>query len=216
MRIALFGGTFDPPHRGHMAIAQAALDAFQLDRVLFAPTGRQPLKLNNHSTPFPDRMAMVTAACEEANRNTTSASPRLFVTDIDSPRPDRTPNYTIDTLTTLHALYPQDELFNLVGADSFLTLPRWRSPIRLIELAQWIVVARPGYTLSDLQLTPLSLTPVQRDRIHLLTDIHEDVSATSLRKRLRHDDPCADLLSPAVIACIAERGLYKLPPQPTL
>ena len=209
MRIALFGGTFDPPHRGHMAIAQAALSAFQLDRVLFAPTGRQPLKLNNHSTPFPDRMAMVTAACDEANSIAPSAAPRLFVTGIDGPHPDHTPNYTVDTLQALRTLHPHDELFNLVGADSFLTLPRWRSPIRLIELAQWIVVARPGYTLSDLPLAPLDLTPAQRGRIHLLTDIHEDVSATTLRERLRHGDPCADLLSPAVIACITARGLYR-------
>jgi nicotinate-nucleotide adenylyltransferase len=201
MLVALFGGTFDPPHRGHLAIATAAADAFALDRVLFAPTGLQPLKLDAAPTPFATRLGLVSAACQE--------DPRFAVTSIDAPRSDGSPNYTVDTLAALKSRYPNDHLFNLVGADSFLSLPRWRSPARLLELAEWIVVTRPGYPLTEAELAPLALTPPQRARVHILTGIAEDVSATTLRDRLRLGDPCADLLPPPVAAYIAEHHLYR-------
>jgi nicotinate-nucleotide adenylyltransferase len=213
-RIALFGGTFDPPHRGHMAIARAAADALQLDQVLFAPTGRQPLKLKSNPTPFADRLALVAAACADANADSESnaepgASVRFTSTDLDAPRPNNLPNYTVDTLAALRALHPNDTLFSLAGADSFLTLYHWREPQRLLALAEWIVVTRPGYPLTDESLAPLRLTPAQRARVHLLTGIAEEVSATGLRERLRHGDPCADLLSPSVARYIAEHRLYR-------
>jgi len=215
-RRAIFGGTFDPPHRGHMAIARAAADAFQLDQVLFAPTGRQPLKLKANPSSFPDRMAMVAAACADACRSDQSETRgprpgenRFAVTDLDAPRPGDLPNYTVDTLTALRALYPGDALFSIAGADSFLTLHHWREPQRLLELADWIVVTRPGYPLTDERLAPLHLTPAQRERVHLLTGVHEDVSATRLRDRLRQGDPCTDLLSPAVADYIAQHHLYR-------
>jgi nicotinate-nucleotide adenylyltransferase len=200
MRVALFGGTFDPPHRGHVAIAKAAADTFALDRVLFAPTGLQPLK-HDPATAFATRMELVAAAC--------LSDPRFVPSDIDSPRPDGTPNYTVDTLTTLASIHPNDALFNLVGADSFLTLRHWRDPDRLLELAEWIVVSRPGYPLTDSDLAPLGLSRVQRDRMHLLGGVEEDVSATRLRERLRSNDPCLDLLPASVAACIAVRRLYR-------
>jgi nicotinate-nucleotide adenylyltransferase len=220
-RRAIFGGTFDPPHRGHMAIARAAADAFHLDQVLFAPTGRQPLKLQSKPSRFADRLAMVAAACADANRadqagqakarSPQRAESRFAVTDLDGPRPSGLPNYTVDTLTALRALYPTDRLFSLAGADSFLNLHHWREPQRLLELTDWIVVSRPGYPLTPLteeRLAPLHLTPAQRARVHLLTSVEEDVSATRLRERLRHGDPCADLLSPSVAAYIQEHALY--------
>jgi nicotinate-nucleotide adenylyltransferase len=212
-RIALFGGTFDPPHRGHMAIARAAADALQLDQVLFAPTGRQPLKLKSDPTSFADRLAMVAAACADANSDAASTpsnrSVRFTPTDLDAPRPNDLPNYTVDTLAALRALHPLDTLFSLAGADSFLTLYHWREPQRLLDLAEWIVVTRPGYPLTDESLAPLHLTPDQRVRVHVLTGIAEDVSATALRDRLRHGDPCVDLLSPSVARYIAEHHLYR-------
>jgi len=200
MRIALFGGTFDPPHSGHIAVARAAADAFALDEVLFAPTGLQPFKLDAPPTPFADRLGLVAAACR--------ADRRFAVSNIDAPRADHAPNYTVDTLAALHALMRGYTLFNLVGADAFLSLHHWRDPARLLELAEWIVVTRPGYELTEAQLAPLSLTPAQRDRVHLLTGIAEDVSATALRERLRNGDRCADLLPDAVASYIRKHGLY--------
>jgi len=205
MRIALFGGTFDPPHRGHVAIARAAADTFALDRVLFAPTGLQPLKLATESTPFATRLALVAAACQPGYPD---SDPRFAVSEIDAPRADHSPNYTADTLAALAAQHPDDTLFNLVGADAFLTLRHWRSPDLLLSLADWIVVTRPGYPLTESDLAPLALTPAQRDRVHILAGVDEDVSATTLRERLRHGDPCLDLLPEPVAAYIAEHRIY--------
>jgi nicotinate-nucleotide adenylyltransferase len=199
MRVALFGGSFDPPHHGHIAIATAAADVFDLDSVLFAPVGRQPLKAGGAPTPFADRLAMVELAC--------SLDPRFAVSELDAPRPDGAPNYTVDTLETLHETMPDARLFNLVGADSFLDLPRWQGPERLLELAEWIVVSRPGFPLAD--LTPLGLTPHQRGRVHLLQTVHEDVAATGLRERLAAGDPCTDVLAPAVLDYILTHHLYR-------
>ena len=132
---------------------------------------------------------------------------RFVVSDLDAPHPDDTPNYTVETLATLHEALPDDRIFNLVGADSFLDLPRWREPDRLLELAEWIVVSRPGFPLAD--LSPLGLTPYQRGRVHLLQTVHEDVAATNLRERLEVGDPCSDVLSPPVSAYIQAHHLYR-------
>jgi len=199
MRVALFGGTFDPPHRGHLGIATAAADALSLDRVLFAPAGRQPLKAKATATSFADRLAMVDLACK--------ADPRFEASEIDAPRGDGAPNYTVQALASLREAMPDAALFNLVGADSFLELPRWHQPERLLELAEWIVVSRPGSPLGD--LTSLGLTPRQRARVHLLETVSEDVAATDLRERLHRGDPCSDLLPPAVAEYIIMHQLYK-------
>jgi nicotinate-nucleotide adenylyltransferase len=201
MRVALFGGSFDPPHRGHLAIATAAADAFDLDEVLFAPAGRQPLKPESAPAPFADRVAMLSLAC--------IPDPRFGVSSLDAPHPDGTPNYTIETLTALHQLLPGDTILVLVGADSFLDLPRWRDPRHLLELAEWIVVSRPGFSLDD--LSALNLTPDQQTRVHLLETVHEDVAATNLRHRLETGDPCTDLLPGCVSDYIATHHLYRQP-----
>jgi nicotinate-nucleotide adenylyltransferase len=200
-RIALFGGTFDPPHRGHLGIATAAADAFALDSVLFAPVGLQPLKVGLTATPFADRLAMVELAC--------AADPRFVASTIDAPQPGGHPNYTVDTLATLCDRNPQATLYSLAGADSFLSLRQWREPERLLELAEWIVVSRPGFPLND--LASLRLTPQQRSRIHLVETVHEEVSATQLRERLLKGEPCDDLLPPAVAEYIRLHGLYTQP-----
>jgi nicotinate-nucleotide adenylyltransferase len=202
MRVALFGGTFDPIHHGHLAVAAAAADAFALDQVLFAPAGRQPLKPEHPSATFSDRLAMTTLSC--------ASDPHFASSTLDAPHPDGTPNYTVDTLTTLQHQFPAATLFVIVGADSFLTLRRWRQPDRLLELAQWIVVSRPGYLLeTPSALASLTLTPTQQSRIHLLLTLHEDVSSTLLRDRLHNGDPCTDLLPPAVSAYIQNHHLYR-------
>jgi nicotinate-nucleotide adenylyltransferase len=201
MRVALFGGTFDPLHCGHLAIATAAANSFDLDEVLFAPAGRQPLKPDSTPAPFADRVAMLSLAC--------LPDTRFAVSTLDAPHPDGTPNYTVQTLTALHQLLPGDTLFNLVGADSFLDLPRWHEPDLLLELAEWIVVSRPGASLDD--LSALQLTPAQQARVHLLQTVHEDVAATDLRQRLEAGDPCADLLPAAVSQYILAHQLYRQP-----
>ena len=200
MRIALFGGSFDPPHLGHLAIARAAADAFALDQVLFAPAARQPLKDGHHAATYGQRLAMVELACTQA--------PRFHPSTLDAPQPGNAPSYTADTLVRLRAQHPEAELFNLAGADSFQHLAQWHHAHRLLDLADWIVVSRPGIPLSYPAGLPVS--PAQKTRIHFLDSVHEDVSATQLRQRLATGDPCTDLLPPGVPPYIEKNGLYLL------
>lgn len=223
MRLTLFGGTFDPIHCAHLRVARAAADAFALDRVLFAPTGRQPLKSALPAASFEDRLAMVKLALAEPC-NDSVPDPRFAVSALDAPRSDGQPNYTVDLLQELGRLHPGDTLFAIAGADSFLTLAHWRSPLRVLALAEWIVVSRPGLDLqtasaadflSRPEFAPLSFTPVQRARIHLLPGIHEDISATTLRQHLAavatssgDDTALKQWLPPVVATYIRDHDLY--------
>lgn len=181
-------------------MAQAARDAFGLDEVLLAPTGRQPLKRGAGSAPFGDRLAMVELLC--------AGVPGLTATAIDGPRADGAANYTIDTLRRLQEQeHEQTTLFVIVGADSFLDLPRWRDPVSLLRVAEWIVVSRPGFATAQLHSIPL----LEHDagRIHLLEDVAVPLSATGLRERLRAGEQCADALTPAVLDYIDRHHLYE-------
>jgi nicotinate-nucleotide adenylyltransferase len=204
MRVALFGGSFDPPHRGHVAIATAAADRFGLDLVLFTPAGRQPLKRNGHAATYDQRLEMCALACAEAD------PVRFAVSTLDAPLADGSPNYTVRTLELLADQYPAAERFNLVGADTFQLLGKWREPYRLLQLAEWIVVSRPGAALK--LPADLALTAAQRARIHLLNTVHEDVAASTLRQRLASESPFATLegvLSAPVAGYIAAHHLYR-------
>jgi nicotinate-nucleotide adenylyltransferase len=190
MRTALYGGSFDPPHRAHLAVAQAAADAFELDRVLLAPTGRQPLKSKAPQASFDDRLAMTRLLCIE--------DPRLEATDLDAPHPDGTPNYTIDLLRSLHT--SENRLFVIVGADSFSELHRWKEPEALLQIAEWIVVSRPG-----------APSPQPTERIHLLDTLSLAVSATRIREQSHTIQTATQIvdLTPEVAAYIDQHHLYR-------
>ena len=207
MRLGYFGGSFDPPHLGPLAVALAAARAFGLERVLFAPTGRQPLKLVAATASFSDRLAMTRLLCQQ--------EPALFeAVPLDAPLADGTPNYTVDTLVRLQSQSLADEIFVLAGADAFLDLRRWREPGRLLELAEWIVVSRPGFELR--QLDTLGLTPAQRLRVHPLAGVEEPASATGIREALHAGGDCTDLLPPEVLSYIRAHHLYSRPPAPAM
>ena len=201
MRVGFFGGTFDPPHLGHLAVAQAAKHSFTLDQVLFAPVGLQPLKQNSGFASYSDRFYMTQMMCE--------GSPGLRVSAIDAPRKDGRPNYTIDALTALQAQLPETARFAIVGADAFGALRRWHRPDDLLEIAEWIVVHRPGSPSGPWE--SLRLSDRQRARVHALPDLDVLVSATQVRLRLRAGEPCDDLLAPTVLRYIRERHLYGSP-----
>ncbi len=198
MRIGYFGGTFDPPHRAHLRVAAAAADAFHLDRVLFAPTGIQPLKDEPAAASFEDRVAMTRLLCAD--------DARFEVSELDGPLADGTPNYTVDALSRLRAIEPDAALFAIVGVDSFLTLPRWHDSHRLLQLAEWIVVSRPEFHLDD--ALSLRLSDEERSHVHLLPGVDEDISATGIRERLRVGVSCGEALTPTVALFIARMHLY--------
>jgi nicotinate-nucleotide adenylyltransferase len=230
VRIALFGGSFDPPHRGHVALARLAIDRLHLDRVLVAPVGSQPFKHEAASTSFDDRVAMARLAF--------AGTPRTEISRLDAPLPDRSPNYTIDTVLRLkrtlkpRALTPEDEIFCLLGADSWLTIGKWYRASELLMACGFIVGARPGFDLSHavaalpedisaserpldypgaLQLS-LQDSAGHQSPLYLLTDLAEDVSATAVRAALsgRMAAQPGSVLDPKVAEYIHRHNLYSL------
>src|SRR3954454_21177788 len=142
-RVAFFGGSFDPPHLGHLAVARAARAALNLDRVLFAPVGAQPLKPEGSTAPFPDRLAMTELAI--------SGEPGFEISLADAPHAAGQPNYTLETLRRLRAeLSAHGCLFCLMGADSFAGLRRWRGAAEIPFTASLIIASRPGQQIGDL------------------------------------------------------------------
>jgi nicotinate-nucleotide adenylyltransferase len=136
-RIAFFGGSFDPPHLGHLAVARAARAALALDTVLFAPVGAQPLKPMGSTACFEDRLAMTELAI--------AGEPGFEVSLADRPKASGAPNFTLETLKTLRAgLAPEGALFCLMGADSFFGLSGWHRAAEIPFVASLIVASRPG------------------------------------------------------------------------
>ena len=198
-RIGYFGGSFDPSHHGHLTVAREVRDRLRLDEVLLAPTGRQPLKPHGPAAPFEDRLCMTTLLC--------AGERGLKASDVDKPRADGEPNYTVDTLRRLKEQLPeQTEIFAIVGADALLSLPQWRGVAELFTLAEWAVVSRPGFALKAVE--QLALTAAQRARLHLVEGISDPTSATHLRASLRDGSPCEDLLPPQVLRYIRAHRLY--------
>jgi len=142
-RIAFFGGTFDPPHLGHLGVARAAREALGLDSVLFAPVGTQPLKPQGAVAGFEDRLAMTRLAI--------AAEPGFTISLADAPKSSGAPNYTLETLLALRAqLPPLSTIFCLMGADSFAGFSRWHRSAEIPFLAPLIVASRPGESLNNL------------------------------------------------------------------
>ena len=143
-RVAFFGGSFDPPHLGHLAVAQAARAALGLDTVLFAPVGAQPLKPNGATAGFEDRLAMTRLAV--------AGETGFAVSLVDAPKPAGAPNFTLETLLRLRAeLPPESVLFCLMGADAFFGLRHWHQAAEIPFVAPLIVASRPGQRVDDLK-----------------------------------------------------------------
>jgi nicotinate-nucleotide adenylyltransferase len=221
MRIAFFGGTFDPPHCGHIALARAAIERLKLDQVLVAPVGTQPLKGRSPHCSFEDRLAMVELAV--------AGDFRLEASAIDAPLPGGQPNFTFDTLERLRLeLQPPDELFCLVGADSFLTLRQWHRSTELLLLCHFIVGGRPGFSLEQINAVlpdgvrntaevhetrftryTLSGASGQSKSLFLLPDLDQDISATEIRAALAEGAEQQTVLVPAVAEYIRTHRLYR-------
>ena len=232
-RAAFFGGSFDPPHRGHVAVARAAREALGLDRVLFAPVGAQPLKPRGSTAAFADRVAMTRLAI--------AGEPGFEVSLADAPNPDGGPNYTLDTLRRLRAGLPADGcLFCLMGADSFTSLRHWRGAEEIPFVATLIVASRPGQRLDDLAGSlpeGLTLEPEaaggaamassgrvelrsyvvrghadETARFYVLPGLDVEISASEIRAHVRSsaDEAATRLVVPAAVAeYIRTHGLYR-------
>lgn len=228
-RIAFFGGSFDPPHKGHLAIARAARAGLYLDQILFAPVGSQPLKPHGASASFEDRLAMTRLCIAD--------EPGFAISLEDAPGVgDRqAPNYTIDTLQRLRAkLPPKATLMCLIGADSLLALRHWHRGPEIPFVAPLIVASRPGQNLGDLaSCLPKGLTLMQLAGcpekfntamvhacqvrnpqgavapLYLLPHVHVDISASQIREALERRAETDKFLTPAVADYIRSHRLYQ-------
>ena len=214
MKIALFGGTFDPIHAGHLQAAQAALRQFRLDRILFIPTGIPPHKLHNALTPFSHRYAMVALACA-GNR-------RFAASLLEAPRDDGRPNYSLQTARAAkRSLGRRHKLYFLIGVDAFLDLPHWKEYGRLLGTMDFIVASRPGFNANTLRnVVPRGLLAIRQPprpdtialrhtALYLLRGVDVPVASRDIREAVRAGRRVAGLVPRLVEQYILKEGLYR-------
>lgn len=236
MKIALFGGTFDPIHRGHIEVARAAQEQVGLDRILFVPANMPPHKPNQPRVSFFDRYAMVVLATMPEKAFVPSLleapienSPQASATKKASNRASAAPSYSIDTVRRFkQSLKKSDRLFFLVGMDAFKDIAKWREPEALLRECEFIVASRPGFSLADVaNALPQSIRPpaaaikpfakqlpagplvLRGATIHLLPNVQQPASATSVREAVAGKKSANRFLDPAVADYIRKEGLYK-------
>lgn len=197
VRIGVLGGTFDPPHYGHLALAETARVQIGLNQVLFVPAGTPPHKLGSLPSPTTHRIALVEAAIAD--------NPAFRLSRVDLDRPG--PHYTVDTLALLREIYADAELYFLMGSDSLAEFLSWRDPAGIVRQAILAVMERPGW-VADIDALQRAI-PGIRDRILWLDAPRLDISASDLRRRVRVGLPIRYLVPPAVEAYIREHGLYQ-------
>jgi nicotinate-nucleotide adenylyltransferase len=195
--LGILGGTFDPPHYGHLALAENARVQLHLDRVLFVPAGQPPHKPNQPTTPAHHRAAMVQAAIAD--------HPAFALSRVDLDRPG--PHYTVDMLALLGRAYPGAELYFLIGGDSLAEFPIWRDSASIVRQARLAVMQRAGWE-ADLEALERG-TPGIRERLVWLDALHLDIASTDLRRRVRAGLPLRYLVPPTVEAYVREHGLYR-------
>ncbi len=192
MRIGVFGGTFDPPHVGHLLLAADAREALSLDRLIFIPVWAQPFKVGTQPVASPqDRLEMVRlAVADDAN---------YAVDDAEITRKGL--SYTVDTLEHLAERYKGAQLFLLLGQDALAGFPQWRNPERIRELATLATTERSGTDGLRIELAGEGIVTISTRRV--------DVSSTEVRERLRAKKSIKGFVPESVERFIEARGLYR-------
>jgi len=194
-RIGVMGGTFDPIHVGHLAIADDVREALGLERILFVPAGTPPHKPAGAVTPVEHRVAMVEAAIAD------NAAFELSRIEVDRPGP----SYTVDTVEALAQTF---DVTVILSVETFLELPSWHEPDRLFAAASVAVVPREGYASPD----PAWLSnafPGREDRVRYVEAPHLGVSSTGIRARIAAGRTIRYLVPIAVAKYVAAHGLYR-------
>jgi nicotinate-nucleotide adenylyltransferase len=187
------GGTFDPVHHGHLVAASEVQAQFNLDEVIFVPTGQPWQKSDQAVSQAEDRYLMTVIA--------TASNPRFSVSRVDVDRGG--PTYTIDTLTDLSLQYPTDDLFFITGADALEQIVSWHRADELFGLAHFIGVTRPGYRLDDIRLPSGSVSVIEIPALA--------ISSTDCRQRVAKGMPVWYLVPDGVVQYISKRRLYRDP-----
>ncbi|CBT76029.1 MULTISPECIES: nicotinate-nucleotide adenylyltransferase [Glutamicibacter] len=188
LRLGVMGGTFDPIHNGHLVAASEVAAEYDLDEVVFVPTGQPWQKADRQVTSAEHRYLMTVIA--------TASNPRFTVSRVDIDREGAT--YTRDTLLDLRALRPDAELFFITGADAMSQIMSWRDIDQVFDLAHFVGVSRPGYVIADLG----------RDNVSQLEIPALSISSTDCRARVAADKPVWYLVPDGVVQYIAKYGLY--------
>jgi nicotinate-nucleotide adenylyltransferase len=233
MNIGFFGGTFDPIHRGHLALARAARERCKLSRILFVPADVPPHKQGQPLSAFPHRYAMIALATAQEKDFIPSMLEAPQDLDAGGSGKGKTrvakPNYTIDTVRRLKQSCKQaDRLFLLIGIDAFADITNWHQAEALFRECEFIVASRPGYSLADVaNALPASLRPRQEVTrpfqkqaatgdlvlkgvtIHLLDEVYQPISSTTIREAAAAGKPLTRFVEPAVADYIKKTGLYK-------
>lgn len=187
-RIGIMGGTFDPIHHGHLVAASEAAEYFDLDEVVFVPTGNPYLKRD--VSPSEHRYLMTVVA--------TASNPRFLVSRIDIDREG--PTYTVDTLREMRELRPEAELFFITGADAITQILSWKDADQLFDLAHFVAVSRPGHEIGAEDLPD--------DSVSMLEIPAMAISSTDCRARVRAGKPVWYLVPDGVVQYIAKYRLY--------
>lgn len=233
MNVALFGGTFDPIHRGHVALARAAMKRFALSRVDFIPANVPPHKQGQPTTPFAHRYAMVVLATLDEKIFVPSlleAPPefRAIAKDLrrnaGNPSSESRPSYTIETVRRVkQSLGRTDRLFFLIGIDAFLDIAKWHESEAVLRECDFVVASRPGYPLENLlKALPQNLqssTTIIRGRppkrrpngsvVYALDGVYQPISSTTIREAAARGRPLTRWIDPAVARYIQKTHLYK-------
>jgi len=192
LRLGVMGGTFDPIHHGHLVAGSEVASLFELDEVVFVPTGTPWQKEESEVTPAEDRYLMTVIA--------TASNPRFTVSRLDVDRPG--PTYTIETLRELRAQRgPDVELYFITGADALSNILTWRDVEELFELAHFVGCTRPGHRLADPGLPD--------GRVSLVEVPALAISSTNCRERVRRGEPIWYLVPDGIVQYINKRGLYQ-------
>ena len=195
LRLGVMGGTFDPIHHGHLVAASEVQARFNLDEVVFVPTGEPWQKAGRKVSHAEDRYLMTTIA--------TASNPRFSVSRVDIDRPGST--YTLDTLHDIRAHYGDDvDLFFITGADALSQILTWHGVLELFELAHFVGVSRPGTPLGDHDIAHLPA-----DKVTLMEVPALAISSTDCRNRVQERLPIWYLVPDGIVQYIAKRGLYR-------
>ncbi|HTK81867.1 MAG TPA: nicotinate-nucleotide adenylyltransferase [Bacteroidota bacterium] len=194
MKLGIFGGSFNPPHVGHLIVAESVRDQMQFDRIIFIPSANPPNKHDRTMAPAADRLQMTRLAVEGNNH--------FEVSDIETQRGGI--SYTIDTVTSLVGLHPNGDLSLIIGADNLLEFQTWKSPDEILSKVNLVAMSRPGFSPHDQH--------GKYARFVSFVNVPQiGISGTEIRRRVKSGRTIRYMVPPSVHEYIARRGLYKDP-----